>query len=73
MCDSIQLSALISAVDEILEVEKQRMARTNKATKFLESLVDIADKKIENAETNQLVNDVFSEIGKEIAENHNKA
>ena len=73
MCDSIQLSALISAVDEVLEVEKQRMARTNKATKFLESLVDIADKKIENAETNQLVNDVFSEIGKEIAENHNKA
>lgn len=73
MCDSMQLSALIQAVDEVLEIEKQRMARSNKITKFLESLVDIADQKIDNPETKELVNEVFAEVGKEIAEEHNKA
>lgn len=73
MCDSIQLSALISAVDESIEIEKNRLARSNKITKFLESLVDIADQKIDSPETKKLVNEVFTEVGKEIAENHNKA
>lgn len=73
ICDSLQLSALIQAVDESIEVEKNRLARTNKITKFLESLVDIADQRIENPETKELVNKVFAEVGKDIAEDNNKA
>ena len=64
LCVSEQLSSLITAVDENLEIEKLRMSRNNKLTKLFDELITTIEQQPENPETTEAAKQALAEVGK---------
>lgn len=66
-CDNEQLSSLTSAIDESLEFEKLKEAHNSKLKKLIDGLITAVEQQPENPETTDIVNEAFSEVGKQLA------
>lgn len=62
MYGSEQIQTLVAAVDESLQIEIEQMYRTNKVTKFLNDIIEMADGQINNPETIQAVKQALTEV-----------
>lgn len=61
-CENEQICRLIDAVDEEIEIRKQKYIRTNKLTKFIDDILEVANQASENPETAEQIKNVLTEV-----------